>query len=125
MTRTKIISLLPGLCLVGTFALAQDVEEPERYTYATYFKCDTSNEGAVDEYVAKYETPVLDKLVDDGVINSWGWLRHHTGGEWRRIRWVGTSSIDAAVASMGTFSDAMTALIWVGLAVAMTTISGR
>ena len=107
MNKIKILSLLPGLCLASTFALAQDVEAPERYTYATYLKCDTSNEGAVDEYVAKYEVPVLDKLVDDGVINGWGWLRHHTGGEWRRIRWVGTDSIDAAVASMGNFAEAM------------------
>ena len=107
MTMRKIISLLPGLCLVGTFAVAQDVEAPERYTYATYLKCDTSNEDVADEYVAKYEAPVLDKMVDDGVITAWGWMRHHTGGEWRRIRWVGTDSIDAAVASMGKFAEAM------------------
>jgi hypothetical protein len=90
MTRSTIIGLLPGLCLAGSFAVAQDVEAPERYTYATYLKCDTSNEGVADEFVAKYEAPVLDKLVEDGVINAWGWMRHHTGGEWRRIRWVGT-----------------------------------
>ena len=62
MTRIKIMSLLPGFCLLGTYALAQDVEAPESYTYATYLKCDTSNEAAVDEYVAKYEVPVLDNL---------------------------------------------------------------
>ena len=55
MTRSKIIGLLPGLCLAGSFAVAQDVEAPERYTYATYLKCDTSNEGVADEFVAKYE----------------------------------------------------------------------
>jgi hypothetical protein len=55
MTRSKIISLLPGLCLAGSFAVAQHVEAPERYTYATYLKCDTSNEGVADEFVAKYE----------------------------------------------------------------------
>src|SRR6056300_819932 len=107
MHSKKMILLVPALLLAAGTALAQDVEAPERYTYATYLKCDTSNEGAVDEYVAKYEVPVLDKLVDDGVINGWGWLRHHTGGEWRRIRWVGTDSIDAAVASMGNFAEAM------------------
>jgi hypothetical protein len=34
-------------------------------------------------------------------------MRYHTGGEWRRIRWLGTDSIDAAVASMGKFGEAM------------------
>ena len=107
MISTRIISLGAGLCLASTFALAQEDEAPERYTYATYLNCDTSNEDLADEYVAKYEVPVLDKLVDDGAINSWGWMRHHTGGDWRRIRWVGTDSLDAAVASMGTFGEAM------------------
>ena len=85
MATRKIISLLPGLCLVGTFAVAQEVEVPERYTYATYLKYDTSNEGIADEYVAKYESPVLDKLVDDGVVTAWAWQSHVVGGWFRRL----------------------------------------
>jgi hypothetical protein len=35
----------------------------------------------------KRNAPILDGLVEDGTILAWGWLKHHTGGDWRRIRY--------------------------------------
>ena len=82
----KIFTAMIGL---GTMvfagnALAQDDEEPETYTYATYFHCDVSKEGAADK-VMERNAPVLDKLVDDGAIIVCGWMSHHTGSQKRRI----------------------------------------
>ena len=107
MIKTKLLGLLPGLVLASTLAVAQDDDAPERYTYATYLNCDTSTEELADAYVAKYEVPVLDKLVDDGAMNAWGWMRHHTGGEWRRIRWYQADSVNGAIEAVAAFGDAM------------------
>jgi hypothetical protein len=38
----------------------------------------------------------MNKLVEDGAITGWGWLAHHTGGTWRRIRYHNATSLDGA-----------------------------
>jgi hypothetical protein len=70
--------------LLSVAALAQD-EEAQRYTYATYFHCNVGLEDQADAFM-KRNAPILDGLVEDGTILAWGWLKHHTGGDWRRIR---------------------------------------
>jgi hypothetical protein len=106
MHNKKMILLVPALLLAAGTAIAQDDDAPERYTYATYLKCDTSNESLADDYVRKIEAPVMDKLVEDGKLLSWGWMKHHTGGEWRRIRYFQTDSVNSALAGLGTMSKA-------------------
>ena len=97
-----------GLTLgMAGMAVAQDEEESLGFTYATYLYCDTSNEDVADKFVAEHEVPVMDKLVADGVMNSWGWMRHHTGGEWRRIRWFSADSVGAALAGVEKMGDAL------------------
>lgn len=107
MKRARLIALLPGLLLASGVALGQEDDAPERYTYATYLYCDTSKEELIDEYVAEKEVPVLNKLVDDGKLMGWGWLRHHTGGQWRRIRWLAADSVPNAINAIDTFGEAM------------------
>ena len=63
----------------------------------------------MDKQVAEFEAPVMDKLVEDGVMNNWRWMRHHTGGQWRRIRWFGADSLQAAIAVIDSMSAAMQA----------------
>ena len=104
----KIFTAMIGL---GTLwfagnVLAQDDEQAEVYTYATYFYCDVSKEDAADE-VMERDAPVMDKLVDDGAINAWGWMSHHTGGQWRRIRWHQSNSIVGALEANKTIQDAL------------------
>ncbi len=106
MKNKTLLVLLPGLLLVAGAANAQDDKAPERYTYATYFYCNTSNEGLADKYVEESETPVMDKLVDDGTYLGWGWLRHHTGGQWRRIRYFQTDSLQNAIAGIDAMGEA-------------------
>lgn len=104
--------LIAGLVLVlgCSITFAQEEEEESKgFTYATYLYCDTNKESEMDAVVAEFEKPVMDKLVEDGVMNNWGWMRHHTGGEWRRIRWFGADSVQSAIAGIEAMGVAMDA----------------
>lgn len=81
--------------LLPMSAMAAEKEPTEMYTYATYFKCDTDKEGAVDDLVKASYANFYNAAIKDGKIISWGWLKHHSGGEWRRILYHTAPSIDA------------------------------
>ena len=85
--------VLFGLAAIASSAVAQEKEAPTRFTYATYFYCDVNGQDRVDEIVKTQNAPVYDQLVKEGVISSWGWLAHHTGGKWRRIQYYQASSV--------------------------------
>ena len=106
----KIIAVFTGLLfvLIGNIGLAQE-EDSRGYTYATYLYCDTTIEEEMDAQVAKFDVPIMDKLVKDGVMNSWGWMRHHTGGQWRRIRWFNADSVEGAISALDKMGAAMEA----------------
>lgn len=111
MKNKKLILVLPALFLAWGNVSAQDDEAAERFTYATYLYCDTSKEAAADSYVKEKEAAVLDKLVDDDALLAWGWLRHHTGGKWRRIRYMQSDSLNGAVAAVGKMGEALRAAL--------------
>ena len=91
-------------------ANAQEDEQPPIFTYATYFSCDADSEKDADEVFKERDAPVLDKLMEDGKIMSWGWLVHHTGGKWRRIRYFQADSIDGVFDGLDAYGDAINAL---------------
>jgi hypothetical protein len=91
----SLAALVP-LAFLSTGALAQDKEEKaESYVYATYYTCDVTRQERADEIVKARDAPVYDAAVKDGTINGWGWLAHHTGGKWRRIRYSSAGSMEA------------------------------
>lgn len=106
MTRAISIAVFLAFNLLSVAALAQD-EEAQRYTYATYFHCNVGLEDQADAFM-KRNAPILDGLVEDGTILAWGWLKHHTGGDWRRIRYHQVASPEAAMAALETMSAAIT-----------------
>ena len=53
--------------------------------FSVYFYCDQAKESRADEIVKEHFAPVYDKLVEDGMINSWGWSSHFVGGKVRRL----------------------------------------
>ena len=57
--------------------------------------------------IMKRDAPILDGLVKDGKILAWGWMSHHTGGDWRRIRYHQAASPEAAMVALETMSDAI------------------
>ena len=77
-------------------------EKDETFIYATYFYCDASMEDKADELVAKNTAPIYDAAVKDGTIKAWGWLRHHTGGKWRRIQYHTSSSVEGLLSAQET-----------------------
>ena len=97
------VGFVLGLFAVGAYA--QD-DAPSRYTYATYFHCNASKEDAADT-VMERDAPIIDKLVDDGTILAWGWISHNTGGDWRRVRYHQSDSIEGAMTALGAINAAV------------------
>lgn len=94
MKKFKIFLSFTISLLLPVVAFSAELTEPKMYTYATYFQCDVAQEKAVDEVVAKQYAPVYDAAVKDGTIEAWGWLVHQTGGQWRRILYHSSASIE-------------------------------
>ncbi len=110
MNKFNLLISFSVSLLLPFFALGAEPKQPEMYTYATYFSCDVVQEKAVDELVKSTYAPVYDAAVKDGTIAGWGWLAHHTGGEWRRILYHAAPSVDglfAAQKKMGKKLDAV------------------
>ena len=109
----KIKSLLGvstlALAIGAPAALIADEHEKKEdtYIYATYFYCNTSKEKMADEYVAKHSAPIYDAAVADGTINAWGWMRHHTGGKWRRIQYHTSNTVEGLLAAQETVGKRM------------------
>jgi hypothetical protein len=94
------------LALVAPFAVAAEEQEKQSDTfiYATYFYCDTARQDEVDELVKNNTAKFYDAAVADGTITGWGWLRHHTGGKWRRIQYHAAGSLEALLAAQDIIS---------------------
>jgi len=104
----KILVLIFTLLLVQTTNLeAKDADDT--YVYATYFKCDTSKEKEVDAIVEKKWAPVYEKAVASKVIKNWSYLKHHTGGQWRRVTVSTASSIGELLTAQDTIGEMMDA----------------
>jgi hypothetical protein len=92
------LAAAPALALLAssTPALAQEAKD-EVYIYSSYFRCSATK--LADEAVEKVTKPVYDAAVADGTIKSWGWLSHHTGGDWMRVAYHTASSQQALFAA--------------------------
>ncbi len=108
MKKVSILGMATLSFLWAGMTFAQEDEEPSIYTYATYLYCNTSKEDAADVNAAK-DVAVMDKLVEDGAIAGWGWMAHHTGGQWRRIRYHNATSLQGAFDGLSAINEALTA----------------
>ncbi len=52
---------------------------------SVYYVCDEGREAVADLIVENVMGPALDRQVQEGRINSWGWLSHFVGGKYRRL----------------------------------------
>lgn len=96
MKRKSLAVLMAAfVCVTGT-AVAQDGDDVA-YVYATYYYCDTDKQGIADALVDNSLAPAYDAAVDDGTLNAWGWMVHHTGGKWRRLMYWVVDSQDALI----------------------------
>jgi hypothetical protein len=109
MTNLKRSLVLLGLVLLCCPAFAQEEEATSNFTYATYFYCDVAGQDQADELFKKNSAPVLDAMVKDGVISGWGWLAHHTGGQWRRIQYYQADSVNGLLDAQTEMNKRMAA----------------
>jgi len=90
MMKTRAASgALAALLLASLPAVAQESAKP--ITWVAY---GMTKEGKVQDAVAlalKYDAPLLDKLLADGTITSWGLatpINHEAGFKWNLLNWV-------------------------------------
>lgn len=101
------LAAVPALaCLSASLAFAADEPAKDNYLYVTYHYCDASRQEEADAIVARVDQPINEAAVKDGTITAWGWLAHHTGGQWRRAEYFAAPSIDALLAAQEKIGDA-------------------
>jgi len=107
--KSGVWALPACLCLLASTAASAQDQAAERYIYATYSYCDFSKQERYDEIFDQVQKPVLDAAMKDGSINTYSYLGHQTGGQWRRASVHGAGSVQAlldAQKKMGDQQDA-------------------
>jgi len=108
MQIIKIMLAAAGLTALSLSCFAQEEEAPTRYTYATYYSCGGGPLARADEIMAD-DSDRMNGFVADGTLAAWGWMAHHTGGQWQRISWYQADGMDALLdagdAIQGTGDD--------------------
>lgn len=106
-TAIRGLAAAPVLaCLCVSVSLAADAPADETYIYSTYHYCDASRQDEADALHARVDQPLYAAAVADGTIRSFGWMAHHTGGQWRRGEYFAASSIEALLAAQEKLGDA-------------------
>lgn len=101
MRDTFIALAGAALLLLAGAAVAQDAQ----YAYATYFMCSPDGESRADEIINSSYKPHYDAAVEHGDIQSWSWMQHYAGGEWRRVLVVITSDMESLLDSSGALGE--------------------
>jgi hypothetical protein len=90
-------------------ALASAQEQPQIFSYATYFECDPARAARADALVRQTFGPMIDRHVDAKHLSAWGWLAHHTGGHWSRAGFMVAPTRDAVLDAQAAVLKDMTA----------------
>lgn len=67
---------------LGTAAITQ---QRGSAGFSVYMQCDINGEDRADELVRDVLGPIYSRHVGEGQLTSWNWLKHHVGGEYRRL----------------------------------------
>jgi len=100
--RRSIIALAgTALLLLAGAAVAQDAQ----YAYATYFMCSPDGESRADEIMNSSYKPHYDAAVEHGDIQSWTWMQHFAGGEWRRVLVIIANDVESMLDASGALGE--------------------
>jgi hypothetical protein len=99
-----VLAVAASTPIVG---LAQEEEAPRPYVYGIYYQCDVTRQELADEIVEAAYAGVYDAALEAGQIQSWGWLAHHTGNEWRRLIYHSAPDLDGLFGALESTSDAI------------------
>lgn len=105
--RKTITAACAGIVLILSMPAGADEheEKSDTFIYGTYFYCDVNGEKAADAEVEKYFAPAYEKAMEKGLIKGWGYLKHHTGGKWRRVLYHTADSVTGLLASSDAVGD--------------------
>ncbi len=102
--KIAVVVLACASCL-PLAAVGQTDEEQSNFIYATYMNCNSVRQEEADAIFATVQKPILEAAVANGTITGWGWLAHHTGGKWRRVRYHSANSMDELLAALETIGE--------------------
>ena len=68
---------------------------------SVYHVCDMLREDRVDEIVDEHMAPILNGLVEDGKLTSWGWSSHVVGGKYRKLQTMTGADMKSLMAARG------------------------
>ena len=69
--------------------------------FSVYHVCDISREERADEIVDEHVAPILNKMVEEGTLSSWGWSSHVVGGRFRRLQTMTAPDHKSLLAARG------------------------
>lgn len=103
--RRSVLTLLTLLTLplvpfVASLPIAAQSDQP--HVYEMYFEIDFPDVPTWIEFYQTHEVPVLERLVEEGVLNDFGVWVHEAGGEYN----VRYNIVAPNWASLGDFQDA-------------------
>mgnify|MGYP001822562058 CR=1 FL=1 len=100
-------AVLALAALTPVVGLAQEDEAARPYVYGIYYQCDVTRQELADEIVEAAFSGAYDAALEAGQIQSWGWLAHHTGNEWRRLLYHSAPDLDGLFATLESTSGAI------------------
>jgi hypothetical protein len=75
--------------------------------FSVYHICDMNQEERADEIVNDHMAPILNGLVADGKLTSWGWSSHVVGGKYRKLQTMTAADHKSLLAARGDAIQAM------------------
>jgi hypothetical protein len=97
-TTVLTLAVVAGVAwLAPDLPAAAQAPPSDVYIYSRYFHCDQRIVGDADDAVDQMYKGELDKLVQEKVVSSWGWLVKTTGGEWSRAGYLTAPSLNAVL----------------------------
>lgn len=104
--KKGIILLVGMLFLCSGVALGQEQEMEEENNgilVVSYFKCQFNKMSDVIQMTNEQSAPVLNKLVDEGKLQSWGALNHLWGDEWNYLVYYSAESLGSFETAFSEF----------------------
>ena len=75
--------------------------------FSAYHTCDISREARADEIVDEHFAPILNAMVEEGKLTSWGWSAHVVGGEYRKLQTMTAPDHKSLMAARGDAIEAL------------------
>lgn len=93
---TPVLGVCVALTLPASLAAQQD-EGPPPTLRISFFQCDFSKLGEAMEEVEQHDIPIWNELVEEGMVESYGYFIHSWADEWNVGIYTIAESIQAVI----------------------------